>query len=632
MRRLVVGVVLLLVSLPTVQAQQASESYEFILAKLAAEQGKYDEALSKMDHLIEKEPVNSDLLFERAMILIDAGRVERAEAELRKVVAVNPDFYDAERVLARMLLDRAGSDRSKLEGALPHLQAAFRLNGDDLSTGAMLSQVLISMNRFAEAEKTLGVLVERAPDQRSFNFTYAQVLTKLGRGDESKKYLERTVTLEPAFGPAILQLVEFYEKESNWQRAAEVLQPLVNEDPLNLELRRQQALYGLRAGDATRAQAAFSSLVVNDAKDSRSQYFLAEALSDLERYAEADGIYRKLLEATPNDPDLLSSLALNQVAQRNFDAAIRTFNTILALPKVADNVVVLAKTQLAYVNLQKEQFDAAVDTARAVFVFRDKPNTQAINIALEALQRQKKTREAVALLEPLTARFAGDPFVNARMIEMLVRSGQKEKARAAAAAQAKFGTRNTVTAAEAFIQADDFPSAIAILRDGVKANAGDVDLAFQLGSAYERSGDHTAAEKAFLGILEKNPEHAASLNYLGYMWADGNRNLDRAASMLERAVGQEPKNAAYLDSLGWAYYRQGKYDLALRFLSEATSLMPRDPTVTEHLADAYAKAGDSPKALELYKRLLTMDPARKLEQQVKAKIAELEKKLASTRQ
>ncbi len=631
MRRLVVAALLMLVASPSARAQQASESYEFILAKLAAEQGKYDEALSKMDRLIEKEPASADLLFERAMILIDAGRLDRAESELRKVVAVKPEFYDAQRVLARMLLERAGNDRGKAEGALVHLQAAFRLNGDDLSTGAMLSQVLISMNRFAEAEKTLGVLVERAPDQRSFNFTYAQVLTKLGRADESRKYLERTVILEPAFGPAILQLIEFYEKENNWQRAGEVLQPLVDEDPLNLDLKRQQALYWLRAGDATRAQAAFGSLVATDAKDNRSQYFLAEALTDLERYDEADVIYRKLLTATPDDPDLLSSLALNQVAQRNFDDATRTFNSILALPKVADNLVVLAKTQLAFVSLQKERFDAAVDTARAVFVFRDKPNTQAINIALEALQRQKKTREAIALLEPLTARFAGDPFVNARMIEMLARSGQKGKARAAAAAQSKFGTRNTVTAAEAFVQAEDFPSAIAVLRDGVKANASDVDLAFQLGSAYERSGDHPAAEKAFLGILEKSPEHAATLNYLGYMWADGNRNLDRAASMLERAVGQEPKNAAYLDSLGWAYYRQGKYDLALRFLSEATSLMPRDPTVAEHLADAYAKAGDSPKALDLYRRLLTMGPAEKLEQQVKAKIAELEKKLASTR-
>jgi tetratricopeptide (TPR) repeat protein len=305
---------------------------------------------------------------------------------------------------------------------------------------------------------------------------------------------------------------------------------------------------------------------------------------------------------------------------------------VLALPKVPDNVGVLARTQLAFIALQKEEYEAAVDAARPVLLFHDKPNTQAINIAVEALRRAKKPREAIALLEPLTARFASDPFVNARMIEMLVRNGEKDKARAAAAAQSKLGTRNTVTAAEAFIQAEDFPSAIVILRDAAKATPADVDLAFQLASAYERSGDHATAEKSFLSILEKNPEHAATLNYLGYMWADGNRNLDRAASMLERAVGQEPKNGAYLDSLGWAYYRQGKFDLALRFLTEATSLMPRDPTVAEHLADVYAKMGDSPKALDLYRRLLTMAPEQELEAQVKAKIAELEKKLASARQ
>jgi tetratricopeptide (TPR) repeat protein len=631
MRRLIAAAVLLAASLPLV-AQESTSSYEFILAKLDAGQGKYDQALSRIDRLIEKEPASADLLFERAMILIDAGRVERAESELRKVVTANPDFYDAQRVLGRMLLDRAGNDRAKVEDSLVHLQAAFRLNGDDLSTGAMLSQVLIGLNRLPDAEKTLSVLVERAPDQRSFNFTYAQVLTKLGRGNEAKKYLERTVTLDPAFGPAVMQLIDIYEKEDDWQRAAEVMGPIVEQDPLNLDLQRQQGLYWLRAGDAERARAAFTSLTAADPKDVRSLFFLAESLTDLERYDEADPIYRKLIAAAPEDADFLSSLALSQVAQKKFDEAAKTFKAVLALPKVPDNVSVLARTQLAFIALQKEQYDAAVDAARPVLLFHDKPNTQAINIAVEALRRAKKPREAIALLEPLTARFASDPFVNARMIEMLVRNGEKDKARAAAAAQSKLGMRNTVTAAEAFIQADDYPTAIAILRDASKAAPADVDLAFQLASAYERSGDHATAEKAFLAILEKNPEHAATLNYLGYMWADGNRNLDRAASMLERAVGQEPKNGAYLDSLGWAYYRQGKFDLALRFLTEATSLMPRDPTVAEHLADVYAKMGDSPKALDLYRRLLTMAPEQELEAQVKAKIAELEKKLASARQ
>ncbi|HVR38077.1 MAG TPA: tetratricopeptide repeat protein, partial [Thermoanaerobaculia bacterium] len=87
-----------------------SEPHEFIIAKMAAAEGRYDDALSRLDRIIEKTPNDSVLRFERAMILIDAGRLERAESEMRTVVTASPDFFDAQRVLGRLLLDRAGTD------------------------------------------------------------------------------------------------------------------------------------------------------------------------------------------------------------------------------------------------------------------------------------------------------------------------------------------------------------------------------------------------------------------------------------------------------------------------------------------------------------------------------------------
>ena len=129
-------------------AQEFSEDpYEFILAKLAAEDGKYDDALARLDKVIARQPDNGVLQFERAMILIDAGRPSLAEGDLRKVTTTHPDFYDAQRVLGRLLLDRAGSDKDRINEALVHLQAAYRINPDDLGTGMAVSQILLSTGR-----------------------------------------------------------------------------------------------------------------------------------------------------------------------------------------------------------------------------------------------------------------------------------------------------------------------------------------------------------------------------------------------------------------------------------------------------------------------------------------------------
>jgi len=85
---------------------------------------------------------------------------------------------------------------------------------------------------------------------------------------------------------------------------------------------------------------------------------------------------------------------------------------------------------------------------------------------------------------------------------------------------------------EAWIATERYTPAIDMLRDAVQKSPDDMDLQFELGSAYERSGDKKSAEDLFLKILDKHPENAATLNYLGYMWADKGINLDRAADML----------------------------------------------------------------------------------------------------
>jgi tetratricopeptide (TPR) repeat protein len=630
MKKLLLLLSVALVFTDTAPAQEFSDDpYEFILAKLAAQDGRYDEAVSRIDRVVSRNPGNPVLQFERAMILIDASRPDAAEAALRSVTTTRPDFYDAQRVLGRLLLDRAGSDRAKVDEALSHLQAAFKINLDDIGTGMAVAQILLTTGRTAEAERALATLLERAPDQRVLNYTYAQVLTKLGRGDESRQYLERAVQVDPTYGPAILQLIDIYQKENEWQKAADLIQPLINDDPMNLDLQRQQAFFYLRAGLAEKARAAFKLLAEADPKDTRSQFYLAEALNDLEQYQEADKIYRGLLAKTPADPDVLASYGLSQIGQRKYDEAAKTFRLLLAVSDLPDNLQVLGKTQLAYIDLQKGNYAAALENARSILVFRDKPNAQAVNIALDALKKQKRYSDAIALLQPLVDNFAADPFVNARYVEMLIRAGALDRAKLAAATQAKFGTKNTVSTAEAYIQTEQFDLAIAMLREGLKKNPGELDLQFELGSAYERSGDHKSAERAFLEILEKHPEHAATLNYLGYMWAEGGVNLDRAADMLNRAVKQEPKNGAYIDSLGWVYYQQGKLDLAEKYLTDATHLLPRDATVHEHLGDVFAKRGNVHRALDLYREALTFDPEAKDEAKLRMKIAELERKQAA---
>jgi len=116
-------------------------------------------------------------------------------------------------------------------------------------------------------------------------------------------------------------------------------------------------------------------------------------------------------------------------------------------------------------------------------------------------------------------------------------------------------------------------------------------VSFLRGDTYQREKKYDEAETEFRKILAINPQSAATLNYLGYMNVDRDVRVEESLNYIKQAVSLEPTNGAYLDSLGWAYFKLGKYDLAEENLAKASMRMDSDPTVQDHLGDLYQKTG-----------------------------------------
>ncbi|HEU5162634.1 MAG TPA: tetratricopeptide repeat protein [Thermoanaerobaculia bacterium] len=602
----------------------SSPALDYMQARLAANAGDYDTALRLMERLVEREPANPVLLFERARTLVDAQRIPRAESELRKLVALAPDFYDANRLLGRLLVDRSGGSPAKLDEGLKYLQKAYTLAPDDLSTGMMIAQLLAVSERWAEAEAVMSTVVERAPDNPSAAFTYAKILTKLGREKDATEFLERTAEADPTFVPAVMQLVESYEKQREWLKAAELLTPLVEQDPQNRDLQRQQAFFYLRGGKPAEAKALVEPLA-EDSRDTGARFLLAEALAELREFDKAEPIYRRLIQHDPNNVDYLVSFGLTQMAMRDYEGAAATFKAILAVEAASDGSKRLARTQLSAIDHHRGRYDESLAQALEIAEASDRLNPQAINIALDVYRRRQQWPEGVALIDRLVAKYGEEPYLQARLLEFLLSGGESERADEIAKKIEARENGNSMLA-EVYIQAKQYPKAIAILEQLRAKTPDDVGVLFQLGAAFERAEKIEESEAAFQRVLALKADHAPTLNYLGYMWADRGVNLDKAAAMLEKAVASDPDNGAYLDSLGWAYFRLGKLDLAKTYLGKAADVVPDDPTIQEHLGDLALKLGDAARALNHYRAALDLDPEPKEEETIRVKIAELEKR------
>ncbi len=151
-----------------------------------------------------------------------------------------------------------------------------------------------------------------------------------------------------------------------------------------------------------------------------------------------------------------------------------------------------------------------------------------------------------------------------------------------------------------------FKEAVEVLRKALTFDKNDPTVWFELGSAYEREGNHKRAADAFRNVLRLKPGDDAAANYLGYMWADQGKNLDSAKVLLEMALEKEPENGAYLDSYGWIFYKMGKLEKAEEYILKAMEQIQDDPIIHEHLGDIRAKKEEINSAIEAYLRCIEL--------------------------
>ena len=145
-------------------------------------------------------------------------------------------------------------------------------------------------------------------------------------------------------------------------------------------------------------------------------------------------------------------------------------------------------------------------------------------------------------------------------------------------------------------------------------------LLFSRAISLERSHDWQRAQDDLEHALKLEPDQPYVLNYLGYTWIEQGIHLEKARSMVERAVDLRPQDGNIVDSLGWLYYRTGDYDKAARQLERAVELRPQDATINDHLGDAYWQVGRHDEARFQWRRALTLEPEPDLKTTVEAKL------------
>ena len=147
----------------------------------------------------------------------------------------------------------------------------------------------------------------------------------------------------------------------------------------------------------------------------------------------------------------------------------------------------------------------------------------------------------------------------------------------------------------------------------------DAQVRFYLGSIYYDSKDYAAAEKELKAALKLKPDYHEALNFLGYAYLERDKEINRAGGLIKKALSFEPENGAYIDSLGWYYFKKGKFKEAVEKLEKAASCLS-DPVIYEHLGDVYLKLGNEENAKLNWDKSLKLDVS---QEKVKEKLQKI---------
>ena len=170
----------------------------------------------------------------------------------------------------------------------------------------------------------------------------------------------------------------------------------------------------------------------------------------------------------------------------------------------------------------------------------------------------------------------------------------------------------------------DLPGAEKILKEGLAVIPGNIDMHYSLGAIYEKTNRFAESIREMETILSIDPDNAEALNFIGYSYADRGINLAEAEKLIIKALQIKPDNGYIIDSLGWVYFKQGKFAQALSRIKKAMEIMPADAAIIEHLGDIYLKMDRLKEAREAYEKALKIDPKKeslqkKLESLIKKK-------------
>jgi tetratricopeptide (TPR) repeat protein len=646
------------VSGQTAQVQRGDKAaayYHYSLGHLYSElagaygnRGEYvNKAIENYRLAIKADPTASFLSEELSDLYIQAGRLRDAVLEAEESLRQNPKDLNARRVLGRIYTRMMGDtqqgriDENMLKKAIDQYAKVAELDPGDEENWLMLGRLQKIAGNSVEAEKAYKKVLSADPQNEDAMTGLAMVYADVGNTKAATDLLRQVAEKNPSLR-TLTTLAASYEQIREYGLAAETLRRTMQVAPGNLDLKKQYAQDLLLSDQFEEALKTFEQLAAEDPKDPTAYLRMSLIYRQQKNLAKAREAAQKAKQIDPNNLEIRFNDVEVLQSEGKMPEAIAAVNEILTstakrsyTPPERQNRMMLLE-RLAGLYQKSEQLNLAVDTLRQLPEvdpdFGARSEAQIIDLYARAKDYKKAAEEADAAIK----KYPNDRMVRSVRASVLADAGRADEAVAEAKKLIDAGKpdRDSYLAlAQIYEKTHNYIEMGKAIDGAAKLSDTKEDkenIAFMRGAMYEKMKKYDLAEAEFRKVLESNPNSAAALNYLGYMLADRGVRLQEALGYIKKALDNDPGNGAYLDSLGWVYYRLDRLQEAEDNIRQALA-KAKDPTVYDHLGDILFKQGKVREAIAQWQASLKEYEGASVSESDPAEIAKVQKKLESAK-
>jgi len=633
-------------------AARASAYYNFTMGHIFEQQyeqtgaGEYAtraiESYKKAYAIDPQSPIIGERLAE---MYWKAQRIRDAVAEANQVLKRNPDDLPTHRLLALVYLRSLGDiNGNNVQGetiakAIDEYSAVHRLDPSDQEATIWLARLYRLHNEPEKAEDVLRGLLKEDPENDAAVEQLTQLLLDQNNAAEAIQLLNGMIAHSPSptlydhLGDAYSQTHEFAKAEAAYRKAADL-------DPSELSHWRGLGQALLSEEKYPEALAVYQKLADMLPDDADTYLRIAQIYRELHQLDKAEENLMKARQFAPGSLEVMYNEAMIYESQGRFEDAIRVLSDAVTGVKSQSKVLPSRRRSLAILYQQlgmlyrdTQNYQAAIYTFQELGHLGEEEDRRARLLVMDTYQKARDLTKALQTGREALAKYPDDPSIRSSLAMLLGEAQQPDEAIKLLQANLKgnAGDRETyLSYAQIYERSKRYAEAEEAARkaESLAARPAENELAWLiLGAIFERQKQYDKAEEQFKKVIDVNPKNGMVLNYYGYMLADRGVRLDEARDLIQRALEQEPYNGAYLDSLGWAYYKENKLDQAELTLRKAIERESHDPTIREHLGDVLARQGRMDLAIVEWEKSLTEWHRSLPADMEEDKVAELEKKV-----